>query len=70
MSDMSASLIQEMFMSAFSIMAVIGLACLVVGVFLVNVVSTPRAALVGTIIAGFGVVTLAVVAVRQVLAMG
>ena len=54
-------------MSAFSIVAVIGLACLVIGVFLVNIVSTPRAALVGTIIAGFGVVMLAAVAVRHLL---
>jgi hypothetical protein len=59
-----------MFMNAFSMVAVIGLAGLVIGVFLVNIVSTPRAALVGTIITGFGVVMLAVVAIRQLLGTG
>lgn len=52
-------------MSAFSIVAVVGLVCLVVGVILVNIVSTPRAGLAGTIVAGFGVVMLAISAIER-----
>jgi hypothetical protein len=54
-------------MNTFSIVATVGLVCLVVGVFLVNVVSTPRSALAGTIVAGFGVVMLAISAVERLL---
>jgi hypothetical protein len=52
-------------MSAFSIVAAAGLITLASGVLLVNAVSTPRSAQVGTIIAGLGVLILVVVAVRQ-----
>ena len=54
-------------MSLIHLVAVAGLLSLVSGVFLVNVVSTPRAAQVGTIVAGCGVLLLAIVAVRQLL---
>jgi hypothetical protein len=45
--------------------AAIGLVAFVSGVVLVNVVSTPRAALVGGIVAVIGVLALAFVAVRK-----
>ena len=54
-------------MSLIHLVAVAGLLSLVSGVFLVNVVSTPRAAQVGTAVAGCGVLLLAIVAVRQLL---
>jgi hypothetical protein len=54
-------------MSPLSFAAATGLLSLVGGVFLVNVVSTPRGAQVGTIIAGLGVLLLAAVAVRHLL---
>jgi hypothetical protein len=54
-------------MNLFHLVAVAGLLSLVSGVFLVNVVSTPRAAQVGTVVAGCGVLLLAIVAVRQLL---
>jgi hypothetical protein len=54
-------------MNVFYVAAMMGLTSLVSGIFAVNVVSTPRAAQIGTIIAGFGVLMLAVVAVRQLL---
>jgi hypothetical protein len=53
--------------SALSFAAATGLLGLVGGFFLVNVVSTPRGAQVGTIIAGLGVLMLAAVAVRPLL---
>jgi hypothetical protein len=52
-------------MEAFHILAAAGLLSLVAGMLLVNVVSTPRAAQMGTILAGCGVLMLVVVAVRQ-----
>jgi hypothetical protein len=52
-------------MNLFQLLAATGLFGLVGGVVVVNVASTPRAAQIGTIIAGCGVVMLAVVAVRQ-----
>jgi hypothetical protein len=52
-------------MNGFYLVAVAGLLSLASGVFIVNVVATPRAAQIGTIIAGCGVLMLAVVAVRQ-----
>jgi hypothetical protein len=54
-------------MSPFHVTAAAGLLSLVVGMFLVNVASTPRSAQIGTIIAGCGVVLLAIVAARQLL---
>jgi hypothetical protein len=54
-------------MSALSFAAATGLFSLVSGVFLVNVLSTPRAAQVGTIVAGLGVLLLAAVAFRHLL---
>jgi hypothetical protein len=54
-------------MSVFQLAAAAGLFGLVAGVALVNIVSTPRAAQFGTIMAGSGVVMLAIVAVRQLL---
>ena len=54
-------------MSAFHLVATTGLLGLAGGVFLVNVVSTPRAAQIGTIIAGCGVLLLAIFAIRQLL---
>jgi Na+/phosphate symporter len=52
-------------MNALSLAAALGLLGLVIGVVLVNVVSTPRAAQIGTIIAGVGVLMLAVTAIGQ-----
>jgi hypothetical protein len=52
-------------MNGFQFTAVAGLLSLAGGVLLVNVVSTPRAAQIGTIIAGCGVLMLVVVAARQ-----
>jgi hypothetical protein len=54
-------------MNAFYFAASAGLLSLLGGVLLVNAVSTPRAAQIGTIMAGCGVLLLAVVAVRQLL---
>jgi hypothetical protein len=54
-------------MNVFYLAAVMGLLSLVSGIFVVNVGSTPRAAQIGTIITGLGVLMLAVVAVRQLL---
>lgn len=54
-------------MNAFSIVAAAGLVLLVFGVFLVNVVSTPRTALAGTVVTGFGVLLLAISAVERLL---
>jgi hypothetical protein len=54
-------------MNVFQLAAAAGLLNLVGGVVLVNVVLTPRAAQLGTIMAGCGVVMLAIVAVRQLL---
>jgi hypothetical protein len=54
-------------MSVFQLAAAAGLFGLVAGVALVNLVSTPRGAQLGTIMAGGGVIMLAIVAVRQLL---
>jgi hypothetical protein len=54
-------------MDVFYFAAAAGLLSLIGGVLLVNVVSTPRAAELGTIIAGCGVLMLVAVAVRQLL---
>jgi hypothetical protein len=53
--------------SALSFAAATGLLSLVGGVFLVNVISTPRSAEVGTMIAGLGILLLAAVAIGQLL---
>jgi hypothetical protein len=55
-------------MNAFSFIAAAGLLGLVAGFVLVNVASAPRAAQIGTVVAGVGVLMLAAVAVRQLLA--
>jgi hypothetical protein len=55
-------------MNAFSFIAAAGLLGLVAGLVLVNVASAPRAAQIGTVVAGGGVLLLAAVAVRQLLA--
>ncbi|HET7124465.1 MAG TPA: hypothetical protein VFI51_10175 [Bradyrhizobium sp.] len=52
-------------MDVFYVAALAGLLGLVVGILLVNIVSTPRAAQIGTIIATCGVLMLVVVAVRH-----
>ena len=44
-----------------------GLAGLVIGALIVNLVPTPRAAQLGTILAGAGIILLVAIAVRQVL---
>lgn len=54
-------------MNVFQLAAAAGLCSLVGGLVLVNVVPTPRAAQLGTIMAGCGAVLLAIVAVRQLL---
>lgn len=54
-------------MDALSFVAALGLLALVIGVVLANVVTTPRMAYADTIIAGIGVLMLAVNAVRQLL---
>ena len=55
-------------MSLFHLAAAAGLLGLVGGVVGVNVASTPRAAQIGTITAGCGVVMLVVVAISELLA--
>jgi hypothetical protein len=55
-------------MNAVSFMAAAGLLGLVSGFLLVNVASSPPAAQAGTVLAGGGVLLLAAVAVRQLLA--
>ena len=55
-------------MNAVSFMAAAGLLGLVSGFLLVNVASAPRAAQIGTVVAAIGVLLLAAVAVRQLLA--
>ena len=55
-------------MDVFHVAAVAGLFGLVAGILLVNIVSTPRAAQIGTIIAACGVLMLVLVAVRQLVA--
>jgi hypothetical protein len=57
-----------MFMSAFSFMAAAGLLGLVGGFVVANIASSPRAAQIGTVLAGVGVIMLAAVAVRHLLA--
>ena len=52
-------------MAAF--VAASGLAGLIIGALIVNLVPTPRAAQLGTILAGAGIILLAATAVRQVL---
>ncbi|MGB9113987.1 hypothetical protein [Bradyrhizobium sp.] len=54
-------------MSVFHFTAAAGLFSLVGGIVAVNIVSTPRAAQLGTIVATSGVVMLAAVAIRQLL---
>jgi hypothetical protein len=54
-------------MNWFHMLAAAGLLGLAGGVATVNVVATPRAAQLGTILAGCGVLTLVVVAIRQLL---
>jgi hypothetical protein len=54
-------------MSIFQLAAAAGLFGLVAGIVLVNLVSMPRAAQLGTIMVGGGVIMLAIVAVRQLL---
>jgi hypothetical protein len=54
-------------MSVVSLAAELGLVCLVTGIVLVNVLATPRAAQVGTILAGVGVLLLAATAVGHLL---
>ncbi len=53
-------------MNVFYLAAATGLLSLAGGLFVVNVIATPRAAQIGTMIAAFGILLLAVVAVRQV----
>ena len=55
-------------MNLFQLIAAAGLLGLVGGIAVVNVASTPRAAQIGTIMAGCGVVILAVIAIWQLLA--
>jgi energy-converting hydrogenase Eha subunit B len=54
-------------MNVFHFVAAAGLLGLAGGMFLVNIVSTPRAAQSGIILASCGVVLLAVLAIRQLL---
>ena len=54
-------------MNVFQFFAAAGLVSLVGGIVLVNVVLTPHAAQLGTIMAGCGVAMLAIVAIRQLL---
>jgi len=54
-------------MSVVSLAAALGLLGLVTGIGLVNLVTTPRAAQVGTILAGLGVLMLAIAAVGHLL---
>jgi hypothetical protein len=54
-------------MNGLFLLPIAGLLGLVSGVVLVNVVSTPRAAQIGTIVAAAGVILLALVAIRQLL---
>ena len=54
-------------MNAFHLVAAAGLLFLVGGMLVVNVISTPRAAQIGTVVASCGVVLLAALAVRQLL---
>jgi hypothetical protein len=54
-------------MNLLSSTAALGLISLLIGVLLVNVVSTPRTSLAGTIIAGIGVVFLAFTAIGLLL---
>jgi hypothetical protein len=54
-------------MNVFQLAAAAGLLSLAGGVVLANVVLTPRAAQLGTIMAGCGVAMLAIAAIRQLL---
>jgi len=54
-------------MNVSTLVPMAGLLGLIGGVLLVNVVATPRAAQIGTIVAGTGVLLLALVAIRQLL---
>ena len=54
-------------MSVVHLAAAAGLFSLVGGVLFVNIVPTPRAAQLGTILATVGVVILAAIAIRQLL---
>jgi hypothetical protein len=55
-------------MNLFHVVAAAGLLCLTGGVVVVNVVSTPRAAQTGMIMAGCGVILLVLIAFKQLLA--
>ena len=55
-------------MKLFQLVAAAGLLSLVGGVAVVNFIATPRAAQIGTIAAGCGVVILVVIAIWQLLA--
>ena len=55
-------------MNWFHLVAAVGLLSLGGGVVVVNVVSTPRAAETGMIMAGCGVVLLVLIAVKELLA--
>jgi len=55
-------------MNWFHLAAAAALLSFVGGIVVVNIAATPRAAQIGTIMAGCGVVTLAVIAIRQLLA--
>jgi len=52
-------------MSAQSVAATFGLIALVAGVLLVNVISTPFSAQIGTIVAGIGVILLVACAIGR-----
>jgi hypothetical protein len=54
-------------MGVFHVAAAMGLLGLVSGVVLVNIVTTPAAAQVGTIVAGIGVLMLAAAAIGHLL---
>jgi hypothetical protein len=54
-------------MNALSFSAALGILGLVTGVALVNVMATPRAAQIGTIVAGVGVLLLAIAAIGHLL---
>jgi hypothetical protein len=65
---MLSSGILEKTMNGLHLAAVAGLLNLAGGILLVNAVSTPRAAQIGTVMAGCGVLILVVVAVGELFA--
>lgn len=54
-------------MDMLSFSSALGLCGLVIGMILVNALSTPRSAFIGTIVAGVGVLMLSAAAVGQLL---